>query len=88
MFGNVSEISSRETGVMEELFLEILIDSNSEERERERERMVKKERINFATGKKQPIRRAKIRDSPMTMSNFMSFNPSCMSRVSNGDFLF
>ena len=86
MFGNVSEISSRETGVMEELFLEILIDSNSEERERER--MVKKERINFATGQKQPIRRAKIRDSPMTMSNFMSFNPSCMSRVSNGDFLF
>ena len=84
MFGNVSEISSRETGVMEELFLEILIDSNSEERER----MVKKERINFATGQKQPIRRAKIRDSPMTMSNFMSFNPSCMSRVSNGDFLF
>ena len=82
MFGNVSEISSRETGVMEELFLEILIDSNSEERERER--MVKKERINFATGQKQPIRRAKIRDSPMTMSNFMSF----MSRVSNRVFLF
>jgi len=35
VFGNVSEISSRETGVMEELFLEILIDSNSEEREGE-----------------------------------------------------
>lgn len=68
MFGNVSEISSRESGVMEELFLEILIDSNSEERER----MVKKERINFATGQKQPIRQEPKRDSPMTMSTSMS----------------
>ena len=46
--------------------------------------MVKKERINFATGQKQPIRRAKIRDSPMTMSNFTCH----MSRVSNRDVLF
>jgi len=48
------------------LFLEILIDSNSEQTERERERMVKKERINFATGPKispEP----KVRDLPMTM---------------------
>ena len=41
--------------------------------------MVKKERINFATGQKQPIRRAKIRDSPMTMSNFMSLG--CLTEI-------
>jgi len=57
VFGNVSEISSRETGVMEELFLEILIDSNSEERGRE---WLKRKESISPQGKNSPFAEPKL----------------------------